>query len=245
MGGMIPELVAHRGDCTAYPENSLPALASALRQGVRRVEFDVQLSADRVPVLLHDADLARVAGVPRRIFELSAAAAARIALTGGDGRAGVPGLESALELLDAHPGARAFVEIKEESLDHFGLTAVLDAIVPLVEHRHEQLVVISFSDDCLEALHERCAVPRGWVLNRCDPASLARARSLAPQYLFADWHALPPDVPLWQGPWQWAIYEVDTAELALELGRRGARLVESFRAVELARDPRLAGPAQP
>jgi len=245
MGGTIPELVAHRGDCTAHPENSLPALASALRQGICRVEFDVQLTADRVPVLLHDADLARVAGVPHRIFELSAAAAARIPLTGGDGHTGVPGLAAALQLLDAHPGARAFVEIKEESLDYFGIPAVLDAIVPLVERRPGQLAVISFSDTCLEALFERCDVPRGWVLGRCDPASLARARILAPQYLFADWHALPPGLPLWHGPWQWAIYEVDTAELALELGRRGAQLVESFRAVELARDPRLAGSAQP
>lgn len=245
MAEAVPALIAHRGDCTAHPENSLPALAAALDQGVGQVEFDIQLTADHVPVLLHDAGLARTTGRPGRIFDLIAAEATRIPLAGGDGRAGVPSLASALALLDAHPGASAFVEIKEESLEHFGVTAVLDAVLPLVSRHAARLAIISFSDACLDAVQERSTVARGWVLNRLDAASHARATALAPHYLFADWRSLPPAGPLWPGPWRWAIYEVDSAELALELGRRGVDLVESFRAVELVRDPRLAGAAQP
>ena len=48
----IPELIAHRGNAAEYPENTLPALRSALELGVRFVEFDVQLTVDRQPILL-------------------------------------------------------------------------------------------------------------------------------------------------------------------------------------------------
>ena len=33
---------------------------------------------------------------------------------------------------------------------------------------------------------------------------------------------------LWQGPWRWAIYEVQSATLALELSRRGVELLETM-----------------
>lgn len=47
-------LVAHRGCAARYPENTLAAVAAALQEGACCVEVDVQLSADRVPVLMHD-----------------------------------------------------------------------------------------------------------------------------------------------------------------------------------------------
>ena len=49
------QLVAHRGHALEYPENTLPAFASALQLGVRHLELDVQLSRDRVPIVLHDS----------------------------------------------------------------------------------------------------------------------------------------------------------------------------------------------
>ena len=60
----VPEIVAHRGDAEHFPENTLPALESAVQLGSRYGEVDVQLTSDRVPVVFHDADLARVAGRP-------------------------------------------------------------------------------------------------------------------------------------------------------------------------------------
>ena len=56
-------LVAHRGHAAAFPENTLPALRSALELGAAWLEFDIQLSADRIPVLCHDASLQRTAGI--------------------------------------------------------------------------------------------------------------------------------------------------------------------------------------
>ena len=57
-----PEIVAHRGDAEHFPENSLPALEAAWRLGLRFAEFDVQLSADGVPYVIHDASLDRTTG---------------------------------------------------------------------------------------------------------------------------------------------------------------------------------------
>jgi glycerophosphoryl diester phosphodiesterase len=68
-----PLLAAHRGATSAAPENSLAAIRRAFERGADGVEVDVRLSSDRVPVLVHDEDTARVAGVPRLVAEQSRA----------------------------------------------------------------------------------------------------------------------------------------------------------------------------
>ena len=52
-------IIAHRGASAAAPENTLAAIARAADLGARSVELDVMLSADGVPVIIHDTDLAR------------------------------------------------------------------------------------------------------------------------------------------------------------------------------------------
>jgi len=50
-------VIAHRGDSTQAPENTLPAFQKAIDAGADMVEFDVQLTSDGVPVIFHDATL--------------------------------------------------------------------------------------------------------------------------------------------------------------------------------------------
>ncbi|MBH0010366.1 glycerophosphodiester phosphodiesterase family protein [Salinibacterium sp. SWN1162] len=47
-------IAGHRGDATVAPENTLEALSLALDSAADYVETDVQLTADGVPVLMHD-----------------------------------------------------------------------------------------------------------------------------------------------------------------------------------------------
>ena len=47
-------VVAHRGDWRNYPENSIPAIESAISMGVDIVELDLKLTKDSVLVLSHD-----------------------------------------------------------------------------------------------------------------------------------------------------------------------------------------------
>ncbi|CAM3718039.1 glycerophosphodiester phosphodiesterase [Isoptericola cucumis] len=50
-----PEVVAHRGSSAVAPQNTLVAVEEAWRSGAQAVEIDVRLSADGVPVVIHDA----------------------------------------------------------------------------------------------------------------------------------------------------------------------------------------------
>jgi glycerophosphoryl diester phosphodiesterase len=54
-----PRVIAHRGGGVLAPENTLAALRLAGNLGFRGVEFDVKLSADGTPVLMHDNTLER------------------------------------------------------------------------------------------------------------------------------------------------------------------------------------------
>src|SRR5699024_2926978 len=47
-------VVAHRGNCSAAPGNTMPAVEGAWRVGADLVEVDVRMSADDVPVVIHD-----------------------------------------------------------------------------------------------------------------------------------------------------------------------------------------------
>ena len=99
--------LAHRGLHDAErPENSLPAFAAAAAAGYG-VELDVYLSRDEVPVIAHDASLARVAGLDRRIGQLTAAELRAVRL--GDTDAHVPTLAESLEVLRDVP---VMVELK-------------------------------------------------------------------------------------------------------------------------------------
>ncbi|HVY04405.1 MAG TPA: glycerophosphodiester phosphodiesterase [Burkholderiales bacterium] len=54
-----PRIVAHRGGGLLAPENTLAAIRVARNMGFMAVEFDVKLTADGVPVLMHDDTLER------------------------------------------------------------------------------------------------------------------------------------------------------------------------------------------
>src|SRR5437762_10196522 len=51
--------IAHRGASGRAPENTHAAFAAALELGVDAIELDCQLSADGVPVVIHDETLER------------------------------------------------------------------------------------------------------------------------------------------------------------------------------------------
>ncbi len=53
----IPLIIAHRGASAVAPENTLAAFKKALGVGAHGVEFDVRLSKDGIPVVIHDETL--------------------------------------------------------------------------------------------------------------------------------------------------------------------------------------------
>lgn len=52
-------IIGHRGAAGVAPENSLEALRAGVDAGADMLEFDVHLTRDRIPVLIHDSSLRR------------------------------------------------------------------------------------------------------------------------------------------------------------------------------------------
>ena len=231
----LPTIIAHRGNAAEFPENTLEALQSAVDLGLRHVELDVQLSSDRVPLLLHDADFRRMSGRPDSVFDLAWSEISSLPM-GEPGRFGGAhaeirpcSLQQFASALARWPGVTAFVEIKRASLRRFGQAVVLDQVMACLPEVLDRCVLISFDRPCLEELRRRGSARIGWVLDGYDEAARAAAGALAPEFLFCDVERLPPgDAPLWPGPWEWAIYEIRDAPTARAVRARGARFVETM-----------------
>jgi glycerophosphoryl diester phosphodiesterase len=68
-----PLIIAHRGASASAPENTLAAFERAMQDGADGIEFDVRLSGDGVPVVIHDATLARTGLINALVSNLPAA----------------------------------------------------------------------------------------------------------------------------------------------------------------------------
>jgi len=73
-----PLNIAHRGASGEAPENTLAAFELALRQGAKGIEFDVHLSSDGIPVVIHDPRLSRTTSGNGRVSEHRASALRRL-----------------------------------------------------------------------------------------------------------------------------------------------------------------------
>jgi glycerophosphoryl diester phosphodiesterase len=62
-----PLIIAHRGASSLAPENTLAAFGRAIEDGAEGIELDVRLAKDGVPVVIHDADLKRLADKKGRV----------------------------------------------------------------------------------------------------------------------------------------------------------------------------------
>jgi len=231
----IPEIVARRGNASEFPENTIASLRSAIELGVRHVEFDVHLSADEIPVVIHDDNLTRTAGRPESVFELSARELTGIEVcerTRFNGRFSdirIPSLEQVTELLAAHAGVTAFVEIRTQSIRQFGGPTVVARVADRLRPVRGQCVVIS--RELTAVLDSRRAGARavGWILDRYDDRTRMKYEALRPDYLVCDRQKLPrSDRRLGRGPWAWMVYEVERAVDALALGARGVDFVQSM-----------------
>lgn len=243
---LVPELVAHRGAVDAWPENTLAAVLAAVHEGARYVEVDVQLTADGVPVLLHDPDLARTAGRPGLVEHLTVAEATSIDVHEparfGDRHAGItlPTLAALAEVLAGRSGLTVFVEIKPPVVARVGGEEAVRRVRAEFS-AGPTWVPIGFDAE-VAAAARAAGLSGGWVLRETDDAARRRAEALAPDHLFCRVDRLPAG-RLWPGPWRWVVYDVTDDRVARSLAGRGADLVETPCFAELRR--RLAAGAAP
>lgn len=242
----IPELVAHRGHAAHYPENTLPAIESALRVGACYVEVDIQLTADGVPVLLHDDEMTRTTGTANNITEINSAQLNHYSAAETD-RFGkrfagtpIPTLAELVELLRVWADRRAFIEIKEESTQKFGTKFVVSRIMDQLLPLGSQCIPISYEAAAVEHARALGAKAIGWVAAEWDECSHQTAVRLAPDYLFTNYTRLPDDrAEIWCGPWKWVLYEVTDPEIALALAAKGIEMIETMAIEAMLAHPQL------
>jgi glycerophosphoryl diester phosphodiesterase len=169
--GGLPRLIGHRGACSAAPENTIASIRRAKELGASWVEFDVKLTREGVPILMHDERLERTTSGRGRVAdhtlaairELDAGAWFAPAFAGE----AVPTLEEALATC-AELGLGINVEIKP-CPGREAETARI-TVETLLEHWPEDRpapLVSSFAPVCLAIARELApAVPRGYLAGR-------------------------------------------------------------------------------
>lgn len=156
-GLTFPAVVAHRGASSTRPENTLASFEEAIRLGAQIVEFDVRLSRDGVPVVIHDPAVDRTTDGRGFVHELTAPDIASLLV---DGTARVPTLDEVLDALSGRAGAA--IEIKNIP----GEPAFDPAREGIVEAVHSGLGRVGFEGPVL-------------VIS-FNPASIAASKSIAP-----------------------------------------------------------------
>ncbi|MCX7173990.1 MAG: glycerophosphodiester phosphodiesterase [Proteobacteria bacterium] len=169
MNWHYPRVIAHRCGGALTPENTLAGLGLSARLGFRAVEFDVMLSADGIPLLIHDETLERTTNGAGSVAELSWGALSKLdagikhhrAFTGEI----LPTLQQTLDACRSL-GLAANIEIKPAS-GHEVETGTVVARQVLAYTRdwpEVSLLFSSFSEAALAAaLQEAPELPRALV----------------------------------------------------------------------------------
>lgn len=168
--------LAHRGDWRQAPENTLAAMLAAMAiPACDGLEFDVQTSADGVPILLHDETLERVQGRPERPDQLSAAALRTL---------GVPALA---DVLAAMP-RRAFLDVE---LKGDPGRAVVEVLAASRGPDLREAVISSFEAEPLERVAGLVPTWPRW-LNAEDlaPSTIAAAVELGCRGISVEWRSI-------------------------------------------------------
>lgn len=223
-----PIWVAHRGDAEHYLENTLAAFAGAAALGLTHVELDVQVTADGVPLVLHDPGLSRTHGLRidvrrRTLAELSREGIFDPARFDSP----VPTLGDFTAWMQETPRMHAFVEIKKESLKTRGRQRVLDVVAEALNPIAGRYTLISYDARVLGMARDR-GLPIGYVLPTMGRRYRTIAERLAPELLFADWNQILAAGAIWRGRWDWAAFEVEDSALARRLAKLGVRYLETM-----------------
>ncbi|MEM7641733.1 MAG: glycerophosphodiester phosphodiesterase family protein [Pseudomonadota bacterium] len=151
----MTDIASHRGGAALWPENSEIAFRETVKLGVEQIEFDVQLSADGVPVIFHDATLDRVTDGTGPLAAQTLAELKALNIFRGGGR--IMTLDEGLEILaPSHLILRCEIKPSGDLIPYPGIVdKVLAAVI-----RHglvDRTVLTSFHLPTLRAVLDRVA----------------------------------------------------------------------------------------
>lgn len=236
MSMMLPRIIGHRGASGSAPENTLAAFRAAAAAGAKMVEFDVTLSRDGVPVVIHDDTLERTTNGRGNVTDHTAEELAGLdagswfsAEFAGEP---LPTLAAVIAEL-ARLGVSANVEIKR----NIGREAETGRAVALAVRAQwpDSLptpLISSFDWPTLAAAREATPeIPRGALMETLAPDWLETVRRLECATVNLDWRAADAEafaalaaarVPLVL----WTVNEVEAARRFLASG--AAAIITDF-----------------
>lgn len=197
-----PLVIAHRGDSSHRPENTLAAFAGGLETGAAIVEFDVHLTRDGEVVVIHDPTVDRTTngrGVVKQMTlaelrRLSAGYPARFGQTYGGER--IPTLAEALGLL--RDRAQAMIEIKPEAVTGDAEGGIEAHVVEEVRRARMEKDVALISFDRRALLRCRALAPdvlRGHLFQKGKAGEmLAGAREVGSELIMPEKRLLSDDL---------------------------------------------------
>ncbi|MSP90147.1 MAG: glycerophosphodiester phosphodiesterase [Alphaproteobacteria bacterium] len=183
MGFRFPRVVGHRGASADAPENTLAAFRLAAEQGAGAIELDAKLSADGVPVVIHDDTLDRTTNGHGDVRAHAFAVLDRIDAGSWFDRcfAGekLPTLEATLKLCQAL-GLELNIEIKPcpGRVVETAEKVVADIRRFWPTNRPAPLLSCFDPDGLAAARAADSALPRGFLVNDLDDAAIKTAQRL-------------------------------------------------------------------
>lgn len=150
----FPMIVAHRGASSTHPENTIASFEEAIRLGVGIVEFDVRLSRDGVPIVMHDPAVDRTTDGTGLVSAFTAAELSALNAGTSAEPEPVPTLRETLECASGR--AAVAVEIKNLPGEP-GFDPAREPIVAAVRAELERtkfagsVLVVSFNPASIEA----------------------------------------------------------------------------------------------
>ena len=190
--------IGHRGACGHAPENTLASSQKAIALGCDGFEFDVQLTKDGEPVVIHDETLERTTNGKGMVCDFTFAELQK--LDAGNGEK-IPHLREALALANAR--VHLYIEAKAQG----AVDAILAATKGTTSYEHFTLLAFNHTEllraKTIDANVQTCA------LFECIPARLAeiavdaKASAIGPyigcinQTLVGDAHARGLKVFTW------------------------------------------------
>lgn len=157
-------LIAHRGESTDAPENTLASINLAWERNIKAVEIDIRLTADNQIVVIHDKNTFRVSGKWLNVSK-STLKKLKTLDVGSSKNKNWKGekIPSLLEVLDTVPqDGRLIIEIKSK---RFNLNYLKNTLQEC-KLNHSQVEIISFHRKVLERAKQ--TIPQHktlWLLN--------------------------------------------------------------------------------
>jgi glycerophosphoryl diester phosphodiesterase len=148
----VSKVYGHRGAPAEFPENTLAGFRRALELGIEGIELDVHLSADGIPVVIHDETVDRTTNGRGAVADLTVEELR--ALDAGDGEY-VPTLAEVLDLM----GDNVHVDIEVKA------NAAGQAVLEEIEGRNTRWLISSFDWDVLRYVRSAQKDTELWVLS--------------------------------------------------------------------------------